>query len=518
MWQSAPKWRKTIGDLVEFHSIIGSWYFNESSLKIDDDGDEVEVVGASSEGENVEAGGMDSDEVEVVDVDVEEIELVGIGGSNEAIGGVEGVSDVESDNVFTRSNPAVPSSPAVSDLADSEFSAVSDASSEPINNVVNDFEGAGRWPTSKRKRPDEPSAVLQPRWKVPRKLEVEELSDGESAAGTDDNRKRGRSATASRRLKELARSEGFVVDEGKKRTFEGKCVDLDVGARFHYQGARWRVMHSKCLSWLWMSEPYNATKFRKHVQTCKARGEKPNSSITSFFKPMDQDEAAEAKPRAIISGRKQIFVSSHTSISSSAKPPPAGGEATMKSQPCRGISDDHDPRVSTYISRAVVEGAGSISIPKATKVVYGDNIKYSELSDSQKEVVTLAQAHLRTWIINRERQVVFSTKCTKFVEQGQPPDAICHECNTVLRSEAFKWALRVKPAPLDRMKFIPIKYRGPLEDLGAKFAGIKGLSDLLQDVSHIFYCASTNADLPAAGSPDLNVDTICLWRHQGRIQ
>ena len=233
---------------------------------------------------------------------------------------------------------------------------------------------------------------------------------------------------------------------------------------------------------------------------------------------MDQDEAAEAKPRAIISGRKQIFVGSHTSISSSAKPPPAGGEATMKSQPCRGISDDHDPRVSTYISRAVVEGAGSISIPKATKVVYGDNIKYSELSDSQKEVVTLAQAHLRTWIINRERQVVFSTKCTKFVEQGQPPDAICHECNTVLRSEAFKRALRVKPAPLDRMKFIPIKYRGPLEDLGAKFAGIKGLSDLLQDVSHIFYCASTNADLPAAGSPDLNVDTICSWRHQGRIQ
>jgi hypothetical protein len=35
------------------------------------------------------------------------------------------------------------------------------------------------------------------------------------------------------------------------------------------------------------------------------------------------------------------------------------------------------------------------------------------------------------------------------------------------------------------MKFIPAKYRGSLEDLGAKFTGIRGLSDLLQDVSFV---------------------------------
>ena len=33
------------------------------------------------------------------------------------------------------------------------------------------------------------------------------------------------------------------------------------------------------------------------------------------------------------------------------------------------------------------------------------------------------------------------------------------------------------------MKFIPIKYCGPLADLGTKFAHIQGLSELLQEVS-----------------------------------
>ena len=32
------------------------------------------------------------------------------------------------------------------------------------------------------------------------------------------------------------------------------------------------------------------------------------------------------------------------------------------------------------------------------------------------------------------------------------------------------------------MKFIPIKYRGPLADLGTKFAHIQGLSELLREV------------------------------------
>ena len=116
-------------------------------------------------------------------------------------------------------------------------------------------------------------------------------------------------------------------------------------------------------------------------------------------------------------------------------------------------------------------------------MVYGDNVKYSKLTDEQKAAVAATQSHLRTWSINRELRVVFSTNCTKFVERDQFLKMICGNCEKVVRSDAFRRALRVKPVPLEKMKFIPAKYRGPLEDLGAKFAGIQGLSELLQDVS-----------------------------------
>ena len=234
-----------------------------------------------------------------------------------------------------------------------------------------------------------------------------------------------------------------------------------------------------------MSEPYNVTKFKSHLGTCKVKGNERNTSITNFFGPQDSGGInAEAKPKITASGRKQIFVGGNTSTPTLTKLPHTNNKLFAQTLPCRGISDVHDPLVSTYISRTVVEGAGSISLQKATKKVYGDNAEYSKLTDDQKAVVAVTQSHLRSWSINRELQVVFSTNCMKFVDQGQrPPKTVCNNCEKVARSDAFRRALRVRPVPLERMKFIPIKYRGAMEDLGAKFAGIRGLSELLQDVS-----------------------------------
>ena len=127
---------------------------------------------------------------------------------------------------------------------------------------------------------------------------------------------------------------------------------------------------------------------------------------------------------------------------------------------------------------------GSISLQKVTKEVYGANIKYSELMVDQKATVAITQSHLRLWTINCKLRVVFSTACMKFVEQDQqPPKTICCNCEKVVKLDAFKRALRVKPMALETMKFIPIKYRGPLADLGTKFAHTQGLSELLQEVS-----------------------------------
>jgi hypothetical protein len=357
--------------------------------------------------------------------------------------------------------------------------------------VDDDARGIQEWSSLKRKRPDEAGIVAKSCWKVARREEGVTVLDDESGAETDDDGKRSRSAIASRRLRESMKSGEFVADERKRKRFEEKCAEMDHGAKFNYRDASWQVLHSNCSRWYRMSEPYNTTKFKSHTRTCKVKGKDRNTSITTFFKPRDPNDA-EAKTRITVSGRKQIFVGGSTSTPSSIKPPHSDNELIAQTQPCRGISDTHNPLVSTYVSRTVVEGAGSISLQKVTDRLYSDNIKYSELTDEQKATVAFTQSHLRSWSINREHRVVFSTNCTKWVQQGQQPfRTICGNCEKVANSDAFKRALRVKPPPLERMKYIPVKYCGSLEDLGTKFAKIRGLSELLQEVSSM---ASSSAN------------------------
>jgi hypothetical protein len=136
----------------------------------------------------------------------------------------------------------------------------------------------------------------------------------------------------------------------------------------------------------------------------------------------------ETKRKITISERKRPSTSNNASISQPIKPPHINNPLPVKVMPCHGISvNTHGPHVSIYLSRTYVEGAGSISLQNAAKIIYGSDAKYSELTHDQKRIVTVAQIHLREWSINRELQVVFSTKCEKFIEQDQKPP-ICTSC------------------------------------------------------------------------------------------
>ena len=365
----------------------------------------------------------------------------------------------------------------------------SDTNTEFVDVIDSDNGEIQGWPTLKRKASDELCDGAKSRWKVARREEAGTLSDDRSEVETNDRTKLSRSAAASRRLIESMRSGEFVVNERKKKRFEEKCNKMDRGAKFHYDNG-WYVLHSKCSKWLKMPEQYKTTRFKSHIGPCeeklRKKRKKRNTSITNFFKPRDPNETeAKAKIEAI-PGQKQIFTGGSALISSTPiKPPHSNYQLVPRTQPCTGISDIQDPRVSTYISRTVVEGAGSISPQKATEWVYGD-AKYSELTDDQKKTVAVAQYHLRSWTINRQFQVVFSTTCMKSVEQDQwSPKTICRNCEEVVKSDAFGRALRVGPTSLEAMKFIPIKFRGPLVDLGTKFAHVRGLSELLLEVRSV---------------------------------
>ena len=461
-----------IDDLTKFHPIRKDWTLVEEVLE-----EEHTIVDV----EDVEVGGVKGEDSEVVHgverEDTKDIE----GGESD----IEVVGEVDKEGIPARPNTIAPSSPILGVPTDDEsLPPTSDASTEFIDAIDSDDGEVWGGATLKRKASYE-SGPGTKRWKAARTEEGGLLSGDGSGAETDGGKGSSRSARGRRRLCESARSGEFTIDEGKQKRFEEKCTGMDRGAKFRYQDSSWRVLHSKCLKWFKMSEPYNATKFRSHIGTCKAKGSGHNASITTFFKPRDPNDvnAAEAKPKITVSGRKQIFVGSGASTLTAIESLHSDNQLVSKTHPCLGISDLQDPRVSQYISRTVVEGAGSISLQKATQQLYGD-LKYSELSDKQKATVAVTQAHLRSWSINRELQVVFSTNCTKFVERDRRPTTmICDNCRKVVDSEAFKRALRVKIPPLEAMKFIPNKYRNAMADLGAKFAKIHGLPELLQEVS-----------------------------------
>lgn len=450
---------------MKFHPIRKSWDLDEAALQ-EEGGDGEE--GAITDVEDVEAKDVEEEDIE--DGDGEELE-------------VEDIDEV--DDISTWSSVA-PSSLAFGVLTDDgSLPPSSDASTEFVDTIDSDSGEVQGQQTLKRKASDELGVGTGSRWKVARREEAGALSDSGSGVETDDDTKQSRSAIASRRLRESVKSGDFVVDERKRTRFEEKCVEMDCGAKFRYGDVGWQVLHSKCSKWHKVSEPYNTTRFKSHVRTCTAKGKERNASITSFFKLKDPNDInTEAKPKIIVPGRKQIFVGGSTSTSTLIKPPPrCDNQLVSQTKPCFGISDIQDPRVPAYISRTVVEGAGSISLKKATQKLYGD-MEYSALTDNQKATVAVTQSHLRSWSINRELRVVFSTRCMKFVERDrQPPKTICDNCEKVARSDAFKRALRVKPPPLEAMKFIPLKYRNALADLGTKFAHIQGLSELLREVS-----------------------------------
>lgn len=310
---------------------------------------------------------------------------------------------------------------------------------------------------------------------------------GKVEIGTDDDdsseeRGESRSATASRKLKESLKSGQFVVNERKRASFEGKCKRMDSGARFRY-GEKWEVLHQKCGKWATMTEPYNTTRFKTHLNTCKSKGTKGrNSCIDDFFRPRVDSEcmgaSAKSTKQPVITARNQVVIGHGCSVKADPETPPV----ITESLPCLGLREEHNHRIPKYISRALTEGAGSQSESRITAQLFGDGTRYSELGDKGRCLVQAAQVHARAWIINRELRAIYSTNCRKSIN-AMSTESTCPECLGVLGLGAFKKALNVEPVSLASKKYTPYRWRTAATDLAINLSEINGLPGLLEAVS-----------------------------------
>lgn len=455
---------------------------NEEIVKVTDihgsEANEVEVV--DSEGGWEVGEEMASDEKGVGE---------GVGTQNELAGDSEPQS-------FTIE--VVPHSPTSSVfLSDLDFPPHSDGGIEPMaidNPMFSEDEGTD-WTTSstakanpphgftkelkRRKRSGDGGGKHEPIRGQPKRMKMSDDEDGGLS----------RSAAGSRKIKEALKSGTFVVDEKKRGRFEEKCRGLDQHAQFCY-GKSWQVRHSRCSKWVKMQEPYNTVRFGEHVDGCKHTGKDTrDGTIDMFFKPRSSSKTGTvrmAKPSA----RREIF----TMATSRQKVAPINPDLPpipfiTNERPCLGLEKDQDERINQYISRAVVEGAGSCSETNVAKNLFGSQVKYSELDDTSKRYVTAAQVHEQKWKISYTLGSIFSADCREKIAQG----STCDKCLDLLHLDAFRKTLNTRPSSLENLKFTPHRHRNAATNLGINLARIEGVSELLEKVSIHNFCCSSSA-------------------------
>ena len=338
----------------------------------------------------------------------------------------------------------------------------------------------------KRRRSVDPNMEEKIPYRMKKQKKVGEVEVGTDYG--DDSRGdcgESRSAAASRKLKNSLKAGQFVVDGRKKVVFEEKCRQMDAGAKFRH-GEKWEVLHSKCGKWSTMAEPYNTTRFKAHIGNCKSNHIKGrNGCIDDFFQPQKNSVCTmgalvESTGRPAIKARNQVFLSNHPGVDIDQDIPPI----ITESLPCLGLREEQNNQISKYISRTLTEGAGSRSDSKVTTELFGKNISYLQLGDRGKQFVQAAQVHSRLWTINCELQAIYSTNCQKVVGTKSTENA-CPECLAILKSKAFKKAVRTEPAPLALKKYIPHRWRTAATNLAINLAEINGLPGLLEAVSSL---------------------------------
>jgi hypothetical protein len=99
-----------------------------------------------------------------------------------------------------------------------------------------------------------------------------------------DSQGMSKSALASRTLIELFQSGTLDMNEKKLANWKQKCRTKDPNVEFDKKNIAAR--HSKCGEFIKMKEPYNATRFNKHIKKCtpEARKKRPAAGTSSLWK------------------------------------------------------------------------------------------------------------------------------------------------------------------------------------------------------------------------------------------
>jgi hypothetical protein len=268
-----------------------------------------------------------------------------------------------------------------------------------------------------------------------------------------------KSAVASRSLRKSVKSGTFNINQEKYQNWKTKILQSDRDAEFDEHDL-WKVRHSVCGEWKRVKEPYDATRWKKHLKDCEDMKKKKIFKTPSLFSMGFIKVAKQAGTRAMVIEPPHVV-------------------------PCPGITEADDARVTKYLKRTGVLGGGGRSLAVISKERFKKLFSKLEFAKSKKTVVDI-QMHEWKWRNDHENLRVYSTSCQKDVPDrstnAKRPKP-CSSCITVLRSRPFKTAIRI-PIPSDEnYKFVNSRFRNKL--LGNIFGRTIGVKNIIEDRDNV---------------------------------
>lgn len=325
------------------------------------------------------------------------------------------------------------------------------------------------------------------RGKRQRKVDSEEK--GESVCGPVGI---GKSTRNRNQLIEDMRNGTLEISAKKRENYETKVLNIDPEAEFRYGQDGWFIFHALCGRWNKMKEPYNTDRFTSHLTHCKV--------LETRRRDLRKGQAQAAKDAGDLSlpapARSLHRWFSNTTSSEQSIPsipsPPLLDDADVNINPCAGLTNAIDPRISDYLGRTGTLGGGSRSDTVIAQQLYGPSTKFAALSEAKKEKVRLAQMHDQKWRNEHLLGKVFSVSCQKRVppfasstgraltERELALRSVCTECRAVYALRGFKTAINKSSSKSKNEKFTNKRFQN--EALSKVFLRCQGLQVLADNV------------------------------------
>lgn len=280
---------------------------------------------------------------------------------------------------------------------------------------------------------------------------------------------------ASRRRRDKLHDGTLKIEPWRIEAWKKKILKDDPKAVFDPEDIcnATRARHSGCGKYVKMKDPCDIGRWKDHIEACNKKKSKKHAGGTPTLFQLGWAKVM-AKKKKLSNGNSDNDDSESDS------------EPDLKEVPCPGITVSDDPWVLQYLKRTGASGGGGRPLPVIAKALFQKLFSQLSKKKHRKNVVD-TQMNEWKWKNDHENHRVYATSCQqKVVDRSPKPPLPCSECGIVLRSRAFKNAIR-RPVPRDKdSKFINYRFRNPV--LGSIYARTIGVRELVEnDVCFLNY-------------------------------